>query len=200
MTVRRLSPLVESVRARRGRAAAGAGAGWTAVGRQLQRTDGVPLRRRHSAARRAATRAAAATTAAARTSSSSPAGAGAGMGYGGGSLFGTLFVLAAVGVGAAMVMRAVRARTPGAAAAWQPVGDAGRRRGGRGAGPRLPLQAAARARALGARHPGPTGGFRRQGRHRQRGGAGVAAAADRRSSCCATRTRSATRPPTGAAR
>jgi len=31
-----------------------------------------------------------------------------GMGYGGGSLIGTLFVLAAVGIGAAMVMRAVR--------------------------------------------------------------------------------------------
>jgi len=31
-----------------------------------------------------------------------------GMGYGGGSLFGTLFVLVAVGIGAAMVMRAVR--------------------------------------------------------------------------------------------
>jgi uncharacterized membrane protein len=33
---------------------------------------------------------------------------GGGMGYGGGSLIGTLFVLVAVGIGAAMVMRAVR--------------------------------------------------------------------------------------------
>src|SRR5512138_37390 len=33
---------------------------------------------------------------------------GGGMGYGGASLFGTLFVLVAVGIGAAMVMRAVR--------------------------------------------------------------------------------------------
>ena len=80
-----------------------------------------------------------------------------GLGWGGDglrrrrSLFGTLFVLGAVGIGAAMVMRAVRRSRSQGDGGVSGYGDARRRRSGRGAGPRVPLQAAARARAFGAR-------------------------------------------------
>ena len=116
MTMRRAVEWLKVLRAGPGRAAAGARAGGTAVGRQLQRTVGLSFRRRHEHAPRS------------YSGGGNYYGGGSGshffflpgwgwggMGYGGGSLLGTLFVLVAVGIGAAMVMRAVRAQPHGRA-------------------------------------------------------------------------------------
>ena len=203
MTMRAAVKWLKFFGARRGRAAAGARAGGTAVGRQLQRTDGVPFGRRDELAR-AATRAAAISYGGGSHLLLPPRlGLGRRIGYGGGiGLLGTLFVLLAVGVGAAMVI----ARAPGAAARragggmaglWgSPDDDEAAVVQGRGYLYKLQLALGRSARGIQDR----LAEFAAQGRHHQRGRAGGAAAADRRSSSCARRTRSATRPPRGAAR
>ena len=122
---------------------------------------------------------------------------GGGMGYGGGiGLLGTLFVLAAVGVGAAMVMRAVRrSRTAGhgggMAGLWgSPDDDEAAVVQGRAYLYKLQLALGRSARGVQDRladfaaraTPPAKPGWRR-------------CCSRRRSSSCATRTRSATRPP-----
>ena len=188
-----------------GRALPGRGVRGPALRRQLQRAAGLPLRRRLQRARllgrrlrsrigRLRLRRRLALLLPARLG-------GGGYGYGGGfGLFGSLACWWRSDR-RCVVMRAVAARRagrPAGASRRRAVRRLRRRRGRGDAGAGLPLQAPARARAVGARHPGPAGGVRRAGRHRDARPGWRRCSSRRPSSSCARRIPSATSATDGA--